>query len=266
MRLSIITPSYNQGEFLERTLRSVVSQLTPDVEYIVIDGLSADNSIKILQCYADQISTLIIEADDGQADALAKGFEIAQGQILAYLNSDDVLLPGTIDYVLQYFSQHSNVDAVYGDRIFVDSEDRITGYWKLPPHSNYCMSRWDFIPQETCFWRRDLMQRAGPIDRSFGFALDYDLFVRMMKLGTFQHESKFLAAFRVHPAAKSSVLYETMGRAEVARVRTEQDIPIHWYDQLLKYCFGGSILLTSYIYKLFKWRSPSVLEVESING
>lgn len=251
MKVSIVTPSFNQGQFLERTIRSVLEQNFEGLQYIVVDGGSTDGSREILERYRPQLSHLIIERDDGQGDALRKGFSLATGDILAFLNSDDVLRPGALEFVSAYFTDHPQVDAVYSHRIFLDENDRMVDFWILPTHSTYCMCRWDFIPQETCFWRRSLMDKAGPIDGSFDFALDYDLFVRMMKEGRFTRANRFLGGFRRHPSSKSTIAYETVGRQEVLRVQHEQGIRIRWYDLILKSAFGACIYGTSRLFKLF---------------
>jgi glycosyltransferase involved in cell wall biosynthesis len=250
MKITVVTPSFNQGVYLERTLQSVLGQDYRDKEYIVIDGASSDGSQSILAQYSSEINALVIEPDSGQAHALQKGFRLATGDVLGFLNSDDLLLPGTLSFVANFFAVHPNVDVIYSNRIFIDNGDTVTKFWILPPHSSYCMSRWDFIPQETCFWRRSLMDRAGSIDPTYQFALDYDLFVRMMRLGQFRRVNTYLAAFRLHATSKSTTLYETIGRREVARVRAEHGIRLHWYDHLLKYLFGGWILGFSWVYKV----------------
>ena len=255
MQISVVTPSYNQASYLERTLLSVLRQQNVEFEYIVIDGMSTDESPAILARYRDQLDHLIIERDNGQADAVRKGFELSSGDIVAYLNSDDVLLPGTLDFVVRFFELNPDVDAIYSHRIFLDESDHVTRFWVLPPHSSYCMSRWDFIPQETCFWRRSLMEQAGAIDPTYSFALDYDLFTRMMIHGRFVRVNRFLAGFRVHENAKSSTLYESVGRQEVDRVRREQGIGIHWYHIPLKYLFGGFILCYSWLFKQMRIRA-----------
>ena len=247
MKVSIVTPSFNQGQFIEHTILSVLRQDYSDFEYIVIDACSTDDTPAILERYKDQIDQLVIEPDDGQADAVRKGFERSSGDILAFLNSDDVLLPGTLSRVVEAFAADEQVDAIYSNRIDIDETDEITGVWLLPKHSNYCMSRWDFIPQETCFWRRSLMEDAGSVDAAFKFALDYELFVRMMQHGRFKRINGFLAAFRRHPTSKSTTLYETLGRQEVAQVQERHRIRLRWYDQVLKYCFGGWILGVSWL-------------------
>ena len=248
LKVSVVTPSYNQGEFLERTLLSVLAQTAVDLEYIVVDGVSRDASLSVIERYAASLDCVLIEPDDGQADALRKGFALATGDVLCYLNSDDVLTSGSLAFVVDFFENNPDVDAIYGNRLFLSPDDRLTGVWVLPPHSDYLMARWDFIPQEGCFWRRRLMERSGSINPSFAFALDYDLFVRMMKKGRFVHVDRFLAGFRVHPASKSSTQYETVGRSEVARVREEQGIRMRWYDAFVKYLFGATVLGRSFLY------------------
>ena len=250
MKISIVTPSYNQVQYVQRTLDSVLNQDYIDFEYIVVDGCSTDGSIELLEGYRERLQHLVVEPDDGQADAIRKGFELASGDLLCFLNSDDLLLPGCLTWVAEYFGSNDDVDAIYSHRVFVNENDEPTKFWTLPPHSDYCMSRWDFIPQETCFWRRSLMLEAGGMDPSYQFALDYDLFVRMMKLGRFRRVHAFLAAFRVHAEAKSSTLYETVGRQEVDKVRIANDVRLHWYDVLLKYLFGGTILGISWLFRI----------------
>ena len=196
--ISVVTPSFNQASYVERTLLSVAAQTGVEFEHIVVDGGSTDGSTAILNRHKDKLAKLIIEPDDGQADAIAKGMQHAKGDILCYLNSDDVLVAGALAWVDEYFRTHPDVDAIYSHRLFIGSDDQINRFWHLPPHSNYCMMRWDFIPQETCFWRKSLVQRVGTVDSSYQFAMDYEWFVRMMQAGTFRRVDTFLGAFRVH--------------------------------------------------------------------
>lgn len=249
MQVSLVTPSFNQCHFLERTLKSVLSQQQVDLQYIVCDGASTDGSPALLEAYRGQIDHLLIEPDNGQADALCKGFKLATGDILGYLNSDDCLLPGTLAYVVDFFAKNPDVDLIYGHRIFVDESDRVTGFWILPPHSDYCMSRWDFIPQETCFWRSSLMEKSGGIDSSYQFAMDYDLFVRMMRVGKVRRVNRFLALFREHSDSKTTTLFETLGQSEVERVRCRYALSIRWYDKFIAHLFGQLILKTSLLFK-----------------
>lgn len=231
MRLSIVTPSFNQGEYVAATVESVLAQkATADVQYIVVDGLSTDGTQTVLERFRDVLDHLLIEPDDGQADALRKGFELADGEICAYLNSDDTLLPGTAAWVCDYFARHPQVDVLYSHRLFADENGRIFKFWLLPPHSDYLMSRWDYIPQETCFWRRSVVERFGGIDPSFQFAMDYEFFARIMPHVRFRRVNRFLATFRQHSASKTSQLIDTVGQREITRVRDLYGISISRFD------------------------------------
>lgn len=216
--ITIVTPSFNQGKYIERTVRSVLLQRYPHLEYIVMDGGSTDGTMAVLERYRSSLAYLVSERDDGQADALARGFARSSGDIMAYLNSDDMLGPQTLAYVAWFFERHQNIDVVYSHRLAVDENDRVVWYWHLPRHSSYMMSRWDLIPQETCFWRRRIFEKSGNIDSSFLFAMDYDLFIRFMRNGRFHRANRFLGAFRVHDVAKTTTLMNTVGVDEIQRV------------------------------------------------
>jgi glycosyltransferase involved in cell wall biosynthesis len=239
-RVSIVTPSYNHAQFIERTVRSVVQQNYRNIEYIIMDGGSRDGTLRILEPYEDRISQLVSEKDDGQADAIAKGFLRSTGGIMAYLNSDDVLGPGTVEFVVSFFREHPQIDAIYSHRIGIDPDDRVIWYWILPAHHNYLMKRWDLIPQETCFWRRSLWERAGNVDKTFRFAMDYDLFVRFMNRGRFHRVNRFLGAFRWHPEAKSTQLLATTGRDEIARIWAKYGLRQKLYSKAIERWFSNT--------------------------
>ena len=219
-KITIVTPSYNQAAFVGWTVRSVLLQRYPNLEYIVMDGGSNDGTMDVLRPYADRLAHLVHERDKGQSDAVNRGFARSTGEIMAYLNSDDMLAPGALAYVADYFRRHPDVDAIYSHRCTVDQDNIVRWYWMLPRHSNWYQSRWDLIPQETCFWRRRVFDRCGNVDPSFRFALDYDLFVRYMRGGArFVRVNRFLGVFREHGSAKTSQLLETIGKQEIERVR-----------------------------------------------
>jgi glycosyltransferase involved in cell wall biosynthesis/2-polyprenyl-3-methyl-5-hydroxy-6-metoxy-1,4-benzoquinol methylase len=218
-KISIVTPSYNQGKFIERTVRSVLLQRYPDLEYIVMDGGSTDDTLDRLASYMELFSYFVSEPDKGQADAIANGFARSSGEIMAYLNSDDLLAPDALHFVARFFRDNPNIDWIYSHRCAVDDEDRVVWYWIVPPHLNFLMRRWDYIPQETCFWRRSLFEKTGNIDRSYRFAMDYDLFVRFMNRGHGRRVNRFLGAFRDHSTSKTKQLLETVGAQEMQRVR-----------------------------------------------
>jgi GT2 family glycosyltransferase len=204
--ISIVTPSLNQAPFLERTLYSVINQNYPALEYVVQDGGSTDRSIEVLRRYAPWLSHWTVEADEGQADALNRGFRHTSGEIMAYLNSDDLLLPGSLAYVARYFAQHQDVDVVYGHRVIITGHDALIGVHVLPAHDDETLSLFDFVPQETLFWRRSAWESAGSgFDASLHFGLDWDLLLRMRDSGAkMVRVPRFLGAFRVHDDQKTA--------------------------------------------------------------
>jgi len=219
--ISIITPSFNQGAFLERTILSVLDQGYPQLQYIIQDGASTDGTTAILERYWPRLTSCSSEPDGGQADAINRGFRRATGDILAYLNSDDLLLPGALAYVANYFAKHPDVDVIYGHRIVIDHEDWEVGRWVLPPHDNEALGWCDYVPQETLFWRRRVWERiGGRLDEEFQFALDWDLLLRLRDAGArFARVPHFLAAFRVHPEQKTTARLHDLGEVEMNRLR-----------------------------------------------
>jgi GT2 family glycosyltransferase len=203
--ISIVTPSYEQGGYLGRTIYSVLNQNYPRLEYFVQDGGSSDETREVLERFDGSLNGWASEPDAGQADAINRGFAHTSGEIMAYLNSDDLLLPGSLAYVARYFAEHPDVDAVYGHRILIDEHDRQIGAWVLPPHDDATLTVADYIPQETLFWRRELWERAGGrIDASFKFALDWDLLLRFREArARMVRLPRFLGAFRVHAEQKT---------------------------------------------------------------
>jgi glycosyltransferase involved in cell wall biosynthesis len=219
--ISVVTPSYNQAAFLERTIQSVLGQGYPRLEYIVQDGGSSDGTAEVLKRYIGRLAHAESAPDRGQADAINRGFRHATGEILAYLNSDDLLLPGALAYVARYFAAHPDVDVVYSHRIIIDPDDREVGRWVLPPHDDEFLLWDDYVPQETLFWRRRLWDRAGGrLDETFQFALDWDLLLRFRAAGArFVRLPRFLGAFRVHPRQKTSARFVDLYYPEVRRLR-----------------------------------------------
>lgn len=171
--ISIVTPSFNQGRFLERTIKSVLSQDYPNLQYVIQDGGSTDETVDILEKYDGALEHWESKKDNGQAHAINLGFQHASGEIMAYLNSDDLLLPGTLNYVARFFNTHQEVSVIYGHRVLTDEYDREIGRWVLPPHRAEVIRWIDFVPQETLFWRRSIWDKVGGcVDESFRFAMD----------------------------------------------------------------------------------------------
>jgi glycosyltransferase involved in cell wall biosynthesis len=220
-RISIVTPSFNAGPFIARTIASVVSQGYPNLEYVVQDGASTDDTVAAIMDFQADLASVESVPDRGQSDAINRGFQRTTGEILAYLNADDLLLPGALAYVGAYFAVHPTVDVVYGHRVLIDDEDREVGRWVMPPHDGDVLSWADYIPQETLFWRRRAWDRVDArVDDTFQFAMDWDLLVRLRDTGAVMVRlPRFLGAFRVHPEQKSSAQLATLGEREMMRIR-----------------------------------------------
>ncbi|HEY5262554.1 MAG TPA: glycosyltransferase family 2 protein, partial [Solirubrobacteraceae bacterium] len=204
--ISIVTPSYQQGRYIERTIFSVVGQQYPRLEYVVQDGGSTDETLDVLRHHDAEISSWESGPDGGMSEALNTGFSRTSGEIMAYLNSDDLLLPGSLAYVARFFDAHPEIDVLYGDRVLIDSGDQAVGTWVLPRrHDGEVLTFVDFVPQETLFWRRRAWDGVGgQFDTTFKFAVDWDLLLRFHERGaSFAHVPRFLGAFRVHSAQKT---------------------------------------------------------------
>jgi GT2 family glycosyltransferase len=219
--ISLVTPSFQQAHFLGRTIDSVLGQGYPKLEYFVQDGGSTDGTTEVLRRYHDRLTGWQSEKDQGQSHAINLGFARTGGEIMAWLNSDDLLMPSALQRVGEYFAQHPEVDVVYGHRILIDEEDREIGRWVLPGHDDSVLSWADFVPQETLFWRRAIWEKAGgQIDESFRFAMDWDLLLRLRGAGARMVRLPwFLGAFRIHEAQKTSAQINEVGMAEMARLR-----------------------------------------------
>lgn len=230
--ISVVTPSYNQGKYIERTIRSVLDQGYPHLEYVIQDGNSKDNTLDIIKSFQEKLYHFESRQDDGQAHAINLGFQHTSGEIMAYLNSDDVLLPGTLRYVADYFTRHQDMDVVYGHRVIIDENDQEIGRWVLPPHDPEIILWADYIPQETLFWRRSLWDKiGGSLDESYRFALDWNLIIRFHNAGAkFRRLPRFLGAFRLQAEQKTSVQINSLGLIEMNRLRNQ----IHGRDVSLE--------------------------------
>jgi len=241
-KISIVTPSYNQAQFVAWTARSVFLQRYPNLEYIWMDGGSKDNTVEVLKPYVDRFAYFVSERDKGQSDAIHRGFTKCTGDIMAYLNSDDMLAPGALHWVAHFFDENPDVDAVYSHRITVDGKNKCIWYWILPEHDDWKMSRWDLIPQETCFWRRRIFDKCGNTDPALRFAMDYDLFARFMREGTMHRADRFLGVFREHEAAKTSTLMETVGAEEIRKVWKRYGLEAQRFDPIVSARFYNSVI------------------------
>ena len=174
--VTIVTPSFNQAPYLETTIRSVLEQDYPNIEYIVMDGGSNDGSTEIIKRYADRLAYWESEKDKGQTDAINKGFARSHGEILAWLNSDDVLYPHAVREAVAYLTEHPECGLVYGDSDFIDAKGNVIGRFNAKQTDYKKLTEgYVHIPQQASFWRADLWKQVGPLDDTIYFAMDYDL-------------------------------------------------------------------------------------------
>jgi len=203
--VSVITPSYNQAKFLRQTIESVISQAYDPLEYIIIDGNSTDGSLGIIKEYEAHLAYWESVPDKGQTDAINKGFARAKGKYLAWLNSDDIYQPGAVAEAVEFLENHPDVGLVYGDCSFIDANGRKIGDFPAA-QTDYGRLRRGYvhIPQQSAFFRADLWQKVGPLDPSFYFAMDYDLWVRLAKESRLVYlPGRDWASFRLHGDAKT---------------------------------------------------------------
>lgn len=204
MLISIVTPSYNQAPYIEETIRSVLAQDYPEIEYIIVDGSSADGTVDIIKKYEDNISWWVSEKDNGQTDAINKGFARARGDVLAWINSDDTYELGAVSAAAKYLQEQPEVGMVYGDCNFINQNGKVIGKFGAA-QTNYRLIRQGYvhIPQQTMFFRADLWKQVGPLDPSFYFAMDYDLWTRISKRAEIKYVPQTWANFRLHTSGKT---------------------------------------------------------------
>ena len=203
--ISIITPSFNQAKFLRRTIESVLTQDYPNIEYIVMDGNSSDGSREIIHEYKDHLAYWESIPDKGQTDAINKGFAKATGKYIAWLNSDDIYQPGALSEAVAYLETHPDIGMVYGDCTFINAKDQTIGRFPAA-QTDYKRLRRGYvhIPQQASFFRRSLWEKVGPLDPSFYFAMDYDLWVRLAREAPLVYLPGYIwASFRLHGDAKT---------------------------------------------------------------
>jgi glycosyltransferase involved in cell wall biosynthesis len=204
--VSIITPSYNQSEFLEETIQSVLAQTYPNVEYIIVDGGSTDGSLAIIERYADRLKAWVSEPDRGQTDAINKGFAMASGAVLAWINSDDTYEPQAVAEAVEFLQVNPTIGLVYGDARLIGADGQALG--RFPARqTDYqrLLKGYVHIPQQSSFFRGSLWRQLGPLDPGFYFAMDYDLWVRIAKVAPIRYHPRLWANFRLHESGKTSL-------------------------------------------------------------
>ena len=202
-KISIVTPSYNQGKYLEETIRSVLLQGYPDIEYIIIDGGSSDNSKEIITRYSPWLAYWTSEEDRGQSNAINKGLSRATGEIVAYLNSDDVYMPGTLEKISRYFLAHPDADVLYSDCRTIDDDSTELGIWNSQDFDIYNELCRNFIYQPTLFMRRQVFEKTGAFNEDLHYVMDIEYWYRASLEHRFSYLRDVLASFRISKETKS---------------------------------------------------------------
>ncbi len=202
--VTIVTPSYNQGQFIEETILSVLTQEYPNIEYIVMDGGSHDQTLSILKKYGNRL-TWFSEKDNGQTDAINKGLRMAKGEIVAYLNSDDTYHPNAISRAVQYLTtENPTAPFVYGEGYHITAEGAIIERYPTEPFNAERLAETCFICQPTAFWKREVMETVGFFDESLHFAMDYEYWIRLARhYGSLGYIRDYLANSRFYPETKT---------------------------------------------------------------
>jgi len=215
--VSIITPSYNQARYLEATMQSVLQQNYPNLEYIVVDGGSTDGSPEVIERYKNKLAWWVSESDQGQADAINKGFKKASGEIIAWLNSDDLYLPGAISSAVAVFQKNPSSGVVYGDAVSADADGRLLNELRFNSWKTRDFLQFNIICQPAVFMKRSVVEKVGYLDSSYHFFLDHQLWIRLSRETEFSHQPEIWAVSRYHSDAKNVTMASESG-AEVIRI------------------------------------------------
>lgn len=250
--ISIVTPSLNQGIYIEENIKSVLNQDYPDFEHIIIDGGSTDGTIDILEKYNHLI--WISEKDRGQSEAINKGFRRANGEIIGWLNSDDCYEPDAFSTIARELNRAEGKYIVFGDCNLIDKKGERIGCCKGKlPHPNDFIKYWEknyTIPQPAVFFYKEIIDKVGYLDESLHYVMDYDFWLRISKYYQFHYFEKPIAIMRVHDRAKSSLSYEVFEREwfKILRKYWKKSFSIHYLTYLLKAQNFRSNLMRIYAY------------------
>lgn len=239
MKISIITPTYNQSGYIEQTIKSVLNQNMPNLEYIIVNDGSTDNTENIVQKYKHKI-IYISQNNSGQSCAINKGIQISSGDIIGYLNSDDILLPNALRNVLDFFENNPQSNWVTGDNIIIDKDGReteiLSTFYKrlLKLLPAYTMLRLvNYIIQPSTFWKRKLTNKIGLFDTDLIYTMDYDYWLRAIKWYKLDRINSPISAFRVHPQSKGGSQYKKQFNEEIHVIRKYTNNPFILYPHIL---------------------------------
>ncbi len=257
-KISVITPSYNQGKFLEQTILSVISQCYPNLEYIIMDGGSTDESVEIIKKYEQHITYWQSKPDNGQAGAINEGFKHATGDILCWLNSDDMYMPGIFDRIAAIFANTSKPAIVFGNCLhFNEHSSKTRGSDVVGDDARHILSLYDYIIQPSSFWNRAAWLATGALEESMHFAFDWDWFIRAQNTGVqFVPVQDYLSIYRIHESHKTGTGGDKRNeelKKIVSRYNEEQKLIRafnRWLRIYAKYKFVSKIIESGYRFRL----------------
>ena len=253
LKISIITPSYNQGRYIEDTIKSILNQKYDDFEHIVFDNLSTDGTIEILKRYSHL--KWFSRSDKGQTEAINSGLKIATGDILCYLNSDDLLAENALEFVNDYFNKHEEVDLIYGNCIFIDTEGN---FIKTRKSEEFDFRRllylgYSYIQQPSTFFRANIIKDVGFFQESLKYVMDYDYWIRCAKSGkVLKYVNRDLSMMRIHRGAKTysasrGMFFEAFG---VSRKHGGGKIPRYYFHYFFWYVLNSLPWLFKFLFNL----------------
>ncbi len=239
-RVTVVTPSYNQAAFLEQTIQSVLAQDYPNLEYMIVDGGSTDGSVEIIRKYADRLAWWVSEKDSGQAEAINKGFQRATGELVGWLNSDDLYQPGSIQAAVEVFERNPQAGLVYGDVLSINAAGEPINLMKFAPYTLQDLMAFKIICQPGVLMRRAVLQQVGNLEVHFHYMLDHHLWLRMVRRAPMVYLPRQQAAARFHPAAKNLAQAPKFGEEALQVAAWLADQPAFAPDYHRRKVWGGA--------------------------
>lgn len=205
-KITIVTPSYNQGEFIRETIESILNQNYPNLEYFIFDGGSSDESVDIIREYEDRITFWVSEPDKGQTDAINKGFRLATGDLCAWVNSDDILLPNCLSEIAKCYTQEAEPEIIHANCVYIDNLSNIAKAVRVPKQTLFFANRgvWS-IPQPAAFYKTEAIKQVNYLNPEYHLSMDLDLWMKLVaRKIKISHIPKYLGGFRWHESSKST--------------------------------------------------------------
>jgi glycosyltransferase involved in cell wall biosynthesis len=232
-RITVVTPSFNQATYLERTICSVLDQGYSNLEYIIVDGGSTDGSVDIIRRYADRLAWWVSEPDRGQADALNKGLRRATGEWVAWQNSDDIYYPGAFHDLAAAVAKHPQAGLIVGDMMLIDEHDRpLRDVRYVKPSYRALLAEGMLLANQATFWRRELQEKTGLLDERYHCSFDYEWFLRLTQRAQGVHVDRIWGALRLHDETKTGLLAQTF-QEENRQILAGREVP-SWQRKLYK--------------------------------